>query len=67
MNEELKQMLTKPAVPLLDAGRIAFGLGKTSTYRAARGGSIPTIRIGGQYFVATAVLRQMLGLESVAA
>jgi hypothetical protein len=67
MNEELKKLLSKPTARVPEVGRVCFGLSEKGSYDAARGGSIPTIKIGGQYFVSTTVLRQMLGLESVSA
>jgi hypothetical protein len=56
--------LTVPVWPI--AGR-ALGLGRDATYRAARNGELPTIRIGGALRVPTAPLRRMLGLEAEAA
>jgi hypothetical protein len=53
--------LTVPVWPI--AGR-ALGLGRDATYRAARNGDLPTIRIGGALRVPTAPLRRLLGLEA---
>ncbi|MCC2280277.1 helix-turn-helix domain-containing protein [Streptomyces sp. ET3-23] len=49
-----------PTLLVPEAGRIAFGLGRTASYAAARRGEIPTIRIGGKVLVPTTRLLEML-------
>jgi hypothetical protein len=45
-----------------DAGG-ALGIGRSSTYKAARAGEIPTIRLGRRLVVPVAKLRAMLGAD----
>jgi hypothetical protein len=63
MNEELRALLAKPTASIHDAGRICFGLSRNGSYAAAKKGDIPTIKVGGGYFVPTAALRKILGIE----
>jgi hypothetical protein len=54
----------RPTIPLWpDTGRI-LGLGKATTYAAARTGAIPTLRFGARLVVPTAKLRMMLSLDT---
>ena len=55
---------TRPVVPVWPTAGRALGLGRSATYDAAERGDIPTIRIGRRILVATAALRQMLGLDA---
>ena len=48
-------------LPVPEAGRIYFGLGKNASYEAARRGEIPTIRIGRKVRALVAVLERMVG------
>ena len=52
----------QPTMTVPDAGR-ALGLGRASSYEAARAGTIPTIRIGRRLAVPTAKFRTLLGLS----
>lgn len=61
MSTDIMAVLTQPTVDVVLAGRV-LGIGKNTAYRAARDGSIPTFKIGAQYRVPTAKLREMLGL-----
>lgn len=63
MNDELKELLSKPTASVPDVGRICFRLGKNASYAAAKCGQIPSIKIGGKIAVPTAPLRRMLGIE----
>lgn len=45
-----------------DVGR-ALGLGRNSTFKAAKSGEIPTIRIGKRLLVSKAKLDQLLGRQ----
>ncbi|WP_377830062.1 DNA-binding protein [Bradyrhizobium lupini] len=63
MDEELRQLLSKPHASVPDAGRICFGLAKNAAYAAAKSGQLPSIKFGGKIVVPTAALRKMLGLE----
>lgn len=51
----------RPVVPVEFAGR-CLGLGRSSSYKAAKSGELPVIRMGGRMVVPTAELRRMLGL-----
>lgn len=52
-------------VPMLFAARAAFGMGRTAAYKAHREGTFPleVIRAGGQLFVRTRDLRELLRLD----
>ena len=59
----LAQLNGLPAtMPIPDAGRMFFGLGRDSSYLAADRGEIPSIRVGRRRLVVTAKLLTMLGL-----
>jgi excisionase family DNA binding protein len=61
MSDEVLAALNEPTVDLLMAGRI-LGIGRSATYRARKQGHIPTVRVGRQFRVPSARLREMLGL-----
>ena len=42
----LEELRTHATTDIPTAGRIAFGLSRSGSYRAAEGGFIPTIKIG---------------------
>lgn len=63
MSDDLRAVLTQATVDVALAGRL-LGIGKNAAYRAREAGDIPSIKIGGQYRVPTAKLREMLGLSS---
>jgi hypothetical protein len=52
-----------PVVALWPTAGRALDLGRNATYRAARDGTIPTIRAGARWLVPTAALRTLLGLN----
>ena len=54
-----------PTLPVPTAGKYV-GLGRESSYNAAKRGDIPTIRIGRRLVVPTAELLRMLGLAGEA-
>lgn len=56
----------KPTMTVEEAGEL-LGLSRSSAYRGAASGEIPTIRIGRRLLVPTAKLLDMLGLASPAA
>jgi hypothetical protein len=64
MNEELRNLLSKPTASVPDVGRICYGLSRNGSYDAAIRGEIPTIRIGKLLKVPTSTLRAKLGLEA---
>ena len=49
-----------PTIAIEEAGRL-LGLSRTSAYRAAQRGELPTIRLNGRLHVPTARLRALLG------
>ena len=61
MSDDIMAVLTNPTVDVVLAGRV-LGIGKNAAYKAREAGDIPSIKIGGQYRVPTAKLREMLGL-----
>ena len=64
--EEARRRLDERLVVDLwpDAGVLLGGRSRTATYRAAKEGTIPVLRIGKLYKVPTAKLRQMLGIDA---
>ena len=64
MNEDLKDLLSRPTASVPDVGCICYGLSRNSAYAAAKSGDIPTIKIGKQLKVPTAPLRAKLGIEA---
>ncbi|TXN40673.1 helix-turn-helix domain-containing protein [Methylobacterium sp. WL30] len=63
MSDDILEVLTKPAVSVVLAGRV-LGVGRRAAYQAAKDGSLPAFRVGTQYRVPTAKLREMLGLPA---
>lgn len=61
MDNDIMRVLTEPTVDVPLAGRV-LGVGKNAAYKAARDGSLPAFKVGSQYRVPTARLREMLGL-----
>lgn len=60
----IDEALARPTISVVDAGRLFFGLGKDSSYEAARVGEIETIRIGGRILVPVAPLAAKVGLRT---
>ena len=65
MGSDILAVLTNPTVDVALAGRV-LGIGKNAAYRAREAGDIPSIKVGGQYRVPSARLREMLGLSAPA-
>jgi len=61
MSDDMQEVMTQPTVDVVLAGRV-LGIGKSAAYRARETGDIPSIKVGGQWRVPTAKLREMLGL-----
>lgn len=61
MSDDIMQVLTRPTVDVALAGRV-LGVGRNTAYKAVRDGSLPAVKIAGQFRVPTAKLRAMLGL-----
>jgi hypothetical protein len=64
MNDELKELLSRPTATVPNVGRIVYDLCRNASYAAAKKGDIPTIKVGGKYFVPTAALRKILGIDA---
>lgn len=63
MSDDITKVLTEPTVDVVLAGRV-LGIGRNAAYKARVAGEIPSIKVGSQYRVPTAKLREMLGLSS---
>jgi excisionase family DNA binding protein len=66
MDRDLLEVLTKPTVDPVLAGRV-LGVGRSASYRAVRDGSLPSFMVGSQYRVPTEALLRRLGLDSTEA
>jgi hypothetical protein len=66
MNEELRNLLSRPTASVPDVGRICYGLSRNASYDAANRGEIPTIKIGKLLKVPTSTLRAKLHLGEAA-
>ena len=64
MSKDVIAVLTNPTVDVALAGRV-LGIGKNAAYKAREAGDIPSIKVGGQWRVPTAPLKQMLGLAAL--
>ncbi|WP_246101901.1 helix-turn-helix domain-containing protein [Methylobacterium terricola] len=60
--DDILKVLTEPTVDVALAARV-LGIGKNAAYRAREAGDIPSIKVGGQYRVPSAKLREMLGIK----
>ncbi len=63
MDQDMREVLTRAAVDVPLAGRM-LGISKNTAYRAVRDGSLPAVKVAGQFRVPTAKLREMLGIPS---
>lgn len=61
----VQEVLALPASTDLPTAGLAFGLSRTSSYRAARAGTFPVtpIRVGGRWVVTRAALLAALGIK----
>jgi hypothetical protein len=67
ITEEL--LRTSLKLPLVDYqggpdARSALGIGARRAYELANSGELPTIRLGRQFWVTTAVLRRLLDMDA---
>lgn len=60
----LVEIRSKPTVPLWPHAGMAYGLGKSATYKAAHAGEIDVLRIGRLLKAVTAPMRARLGLDT---
>jgi hypothetical protein len=56
-----KRPTERPTMPVPQAGKLYFGLGRNASYEAAKRGEIPTLRIGARLFAVVAALDGMVG------
>ncbi len=54
---------TQPWLEAPDAGRRAYGLGRSASYEAVKRGDLPVLRCGRKLVVPTAALRRLLQLD----
>lgn len=60
----LKEALSRASIPIPDAGRLFFGLGRNASYDAAKRGDIETIEVGGKKVAPVAPLAAKFGLHT---
>lgn len=60
----LDEALSRPTIPVPDAGRLFFGIGRNAAYDAAKAGIIPTIQVGSRKVAIVAPLAEKLGLRT---
>ncbi len=65
-NNQLLDPIITPTLTVPQAAKI-LGICREGAYRAARNGSLPTVKVGRAVRVPTAALRRMLALDEVAA
>jgi hypothetical protein len=66
MNDELRNLLSKPTADIPDVGRVCFELSRNGSYDAAKRGDLgEIIKVGRLQKVITSTLRAKLGLEAV--
>jgi hypothetical protein len=64
MNEEVRDLFSRPTASIPDTGRICFGLSRNGSYAAANAGNLgDIIEVGKLRKVVTSSLRKKLGLE----
>lgn len=60
----LDEALSRPTIPVPEAGSIFFGISRNAAYEAARRGQIPTVEIGGRKMAIVSVIAAQLGLPT---
>lgn len=60
----IDEALARPTIPVPDAGKLFFGLGRNASYEAAKRGDIPTMKVGGRIVAIVAPLAERVGLRS---
>jgi hypothetical protein len=55
-----KSAAERPTTSIVEAGRRYFDLGRDASYRAAKAGQIPCVRIGGRLFASVPAIERML-------
>ncbi len=59
----LDEALSRPTIPVPDAGSIFFGLSRNGSYEAAKRGDIPTVSMGRKRLALVAPIAERLGLH----
>jgi hypothetical protein len=59
----MDEALSRPTIPVPEAGAVFFGLSRNGSYEAAKRGDFETIRIGGKIVVPVAPIAARLGLQ----
>lgn len=62
VREEDKMVANKRLLTVTKAGE-ELGIGRTTAFRAAKDGSLPTLKIAGRRYVSRAALDALLGLS----
>ena len=60
----LEEALTRPTIPIPDAGKLFFGIARNAAYDAAKRGDFETIEIGGRKLALVAPIAAKLGLRT---
>ena len=60
----LEEALSRPTIPIPDAGKLFFGISRNAAYEAARKGDIPTVDIGGRKMAVVSAIAAKLGLPT---
>ena len=63
MNEELRELVSKPTASVPAVGKVCFNMSRGASYEAAKRGHIPVIEIGKLKKVPTSWVRKQLGLD----
>jgi hypothetical protein len=63
MNDELRDLLSRPTASVPKVGEVCFGLARNAAYAAALRGDFPTKRIGKRIVALTAPLPKILGMD----
>jgi hypothetical protein len=50
----------KPTMRVPEAGRRYWGIGRAASYRAAKAGDIPCVKVGGRLFASIPAIERML-------
>jgi hypothetical protein len=64
LKEIMRDIKTKPTVPVWPHVGVALGVSRGAAYQAARTGEIETVRIGKLFRAVTAPLRKRLGIDA---
>lgn len=60
----IEEALSRPTIPIPEAGSIFFGIGRNAAYEAAKRGDIPTVQIGGRKVAVVSAIAAKLGLQT---